>query len=111
MLGSPHAGEGSLKPAVVRPRHEGEQSQALGTYLGGSQLMEFRCSPWYFLVRSYILVFVLPWQGGSIRSFLFFALLILFISLLLSSHFVSSVLVACLRCELRPCLVRPLTST
>ena len=35
---------------VLVPRPEGEQSQALGTYLGGSQLIEFRCSPWYFLV-------------------------------------------------------------
>ena len=36
--------------AVVRPRPKGEQSQALGTYLGGSQSMKVRCSPGYFLI-------------------------------------------------------------
>ena len=83
-------------------------------YLGGSQLMKVRCSPGYFLiflVRFYICFFVLPWWGVCFRSFLLLVCLFLLFYLLLSSHFVSSVLVACLRCELRPSLVRPLAST
>ena len=102
--------------AVVRPRPKGEQSQALGTYLGGSQSMKVRCSPGYFLiflVRSYILFFVLPWRG-RVNS-IFFVLLILFYFsycvLFSFEHFASSVLVACLRYELHPSLVRPLAST
>jgi len=59
-------------------------------------------------------VFVFPYSsGGGLNSFFFeFCSVDPFcFSLLLSSHFVTSVLVACLRCELRPSLVRPLAST
>ena len=63
--------------------------------------MKVRCSPGYFLiflVRFYICFFVLPWWGVCFRSFLLLVCLFLLFYLLLSSHFVSSVLVACLRC-------------
>ena len=72
--------------AVVRPRSEGGQYPCLYFSLaGGAQFV-----PFYSV-------------GVDPFSFCF--------SLLLSSHFVTSVLVACLRCELRPSLVRPLAST
>ena len=46
-----------------------------------------------------ILFFVLPWRGCSIRSFLLAVDSFVFLfSCLLNSHFVASVLVACLRC-------------
>ena len=55
-------------------------------------------------------VFVFPYRGWA-QFVLFCSVDPFCFSLLLSSHFVTSVLVACLRCELRPSLVRPLAST
>ena len=63
-----------------------------------SQSIRVRCSPGYFLIS---LV-----SGGAQ-----FVLFCSADSFYFSSHLVSSVLVACLRCELRPSVVRLLAST